>query len=170
MSDWNPSDELFRTRIKALVDNLGIDKVARRFRKSKRTIKRWPKGETRPSKKVKRRVVRSGRKYTGSVSRGRDSSGRFSVSQTIYNPSVVNRERSAQNRARDRRRRAIQEARTPSEVARAESLPEDADRDAFLSLDRLLLARPDLSDEFYDDDPQGWAAWRANYNVLKGSV
>lgn len=167
------SDETFRTRLRALVERDGIEGVQNFYNVSRRTVRRWISGETRPrSPRTASSVSRRGRAITGNVVQTRNAQGQFT---TVLRGRGAQAYRVAQERTRETRREAISSALTPSEREMAEAMPDDVDIDAYVDWEQRrqnLLEAEQLGyyGDFYDyygyDD--SWEDWRADYGAIRG--
>ena len=150
-----PSDELFQSRIRELVRIQGYERQQRLYGVTRRTIRRWEAGETRPSQATRRSVVERGLRASGEpVIRERDARGRFTAGRQIFDPASIRAVRAERSRRRRERLRALQSARTERSRQRAESMPEDVTFDEALDIQRVLLQRFDNVTE------QDWIEWR----------
>ena len=156
--EWSPSDELFRARLRALVEDRGRAAVASRYGRSERTVQNWLAQRTRPGVDTRRSVSRTGRTVTGASVQTRPG-------QTgIIDPRVIRARQMAQQNIQRTRQRSIEQARTPSERQMAEAMPTEVNDDVFVDLDqrrRELLEREARGDygewqEMYDL----WEDWR----------
>tara|TARA_R100000908_G_C3701263_1_gene111654 strand:- start:9 stop:596 length:588 start_codon:yes stop_codon:yes gene_type:complete len=131
-----PNDETFRIRARALLEEQGAARLARRYGVSEGTIRNYAAGRTTPrDAAVMRNMTRAGRRITGAAIQIRDTrTGRFGV--TIADPNVVRYVEVQRDRIQNSRRIAIEEATTPSGRARAESMPTEVDFDLVLDLQR----------------------------------
>ena len=191
-----PNEETFRIRARALLNEQGASRLARRYGVSESTIRNYASGRTVPrDARIMRNMTRAGRRITGASIQVRDEAGRFST--TIADPNMVRYVEVQRERIRDRRRVAIQEATTPASRARAESLPQEVDFDLVLDLqrrrrallnanvrgDRILNTRTgrvveggEIVDEIegdeYDflDDYDYWARWRMDLERSYGRM
>jgi len=191
-----PNEETFRIRARALLDEQGASRLARRYGVSESTIRNYASGRTVPrDASIMRNMTRAGRRITGASIQVRDDAGRFST--TIADPNMVRYVEVQRDRIRERRRVAIQEATTPASRARAESLPQEVDFDLVLDLqrrrrallnanvrgDRILNTRTgrvveggEIVDEIegdeYDflDDYDYWARWRSDLERSYGRM
>jgi len=191
-----PNEETFRIRARALLDEQGASRLARRYGVSESTIRNYASGRTIPrDARIMRNMTRAGRRITGASIQIRDEAGRFST--TIADPNMVRYVEVQRDRIRERRRVAIQEATTPASRARAESLPQEVDFDLVLDLqrrrrallnanvrgDRILNTRTgrvvegqEIADEIvgdeYDflDDYDYWARWRSDLERSYGRM
>ena len=167
---WNPSDELFRVRLRALVEARGRASVARTYGRSERTVQNWMGQRTRPSADVRRRVSRTGRTVTGPSIQTRP--GR----PGIMDPRVIRARQMAQQNLQRTRERRLSQARTPSERQMIISTPSQVDDRVFIDLDqrrRELLDREHSGD--YDDWDELyylWEEWRedivGSYEAISG--
>ena len=191
-----PNEETFRIRARALLDEQGASRLARRYGVSESTIRNYASGRTVPrDARIMRNMTRAGRRITGASIQVRDDAGRFST--TIADANMVRYVEVQRDRIRERRRVAIQEATTPASRARAESLPQEVDFDLVLDLqrrrrallnanvrgDRILNTRTgrvveggEIVDEIegdeYDflDDYDYWARWRSDLERSYGRM
>ena len=191
-----PNEETFRIRARALLDEQGATRLARRYGVSESTIRNYASGRTVPrDANIMRNMTRAGRRITGASIQVRDEAGRFST--TIADPNMVRYVEVQRERIRERRRVAIQEATTASSRARAESLPQDVDFNLVLDLqrrrrallnanirgDRILNTRTgrvveggEIADELLDDetdffdDYDYWARWRMDLERSYGRM
>jgi len=191
-----PNEETFRIRARALLNEQGASRLARRYGVSESTIRNYASGRTIPrDARIMRNMTRAGRRITGASIQIRDEAGRFST--TIADPNMVRYVEVQRDRIRERRRVAIQEATTPASRARAESLPQEVDFDLVLDLqrrrrallnanvrgDRILNTRTgrvvegqEIADEIvgdeYDflDDYDYWARWRSDLERSYGRM
>ena len=191
-----PNEETFRIRARALLEEQGAARLARRYGVSESTIRNYAAGRSTPrDASVMRNMTRAGRRITGAAVQVRDSAtGRFGV--TIADPNMVRYVEVQRARIQTARRVAIEEATTPASRARAESMPSDVDFDLVLDLqrrrqallrgrvrgDRILntetgevlegdeIAEGLLGEEydFYDFDY--WARWRADLERSYGRI
>jgi len=153
-----------------MIQERGIERVAKQYGKSERTVSQWQKGPDaqRPSADIRRRVSRSGRKYSGAA-----------FQPEVGQPAVVDRDvlrlRQELNEQYARQReRAIEQARTPADRQVAQAMPTEADTDLIRTLDvqkREMLDREASGEdtgedsELYDD----WADWRDALNASYGA-
>lgn len=170
---WNPSDGLFRTRLHYLIGERGIDRVAGDYGVQRRTVRRWARGENSPSADTRRSVSNRGRRITGPIDRGRGEGGQFSTAQNITDPRVIRMREVLDERFRERRRVAIQEATTPSQIAQAESMPSYVDRAELISMDerRRRLIESEFYENYWDEfgyDEDSWDDWRSAYEAMSG--
>lgn len=185
-----PNEETFRIRARALLDEQGASRLARRYGVSESTIRNYASGRTVPrDARIMRNMTRAGRRITGASVQVRDDAGRFST--TIADPNMVRYVEVQRERIRERRRVAIQEATTPSSRARAESLPQEVDFDLVLDLqrrrrallnanirgDRILNTQTgeiveggEIAEYAFFEDFDYWARWRADLERSYGRM
>ena len=171
-----PNEETFRIRARALLQEQGAARLARRYGVSEGTIRNYAAGRTTPrDAAVMRNMTRAGRRITGAAVQVRDSQGRFGV--TIADPNMVSYVRRQRERIQTARRVAIEEATTPASRARAESMPTDVDFDLVLDLQRrrqrLLQEGAKGEDEVYDSEMDfydDWARWRDDLERSYGRI
>lgn len=155
---WTPSDELFRARLRALVEDRGRAAVARRYGRSERTVQNWLAQRTRPGADTRRSVSRTGRTVTGASVQTRPG-------QTgIIDPRVIRARQQAQINLRRARERQLAQANTPAQRAQAEALPTEVDDRVFADLDqrrRQMLEREARGDyDEWEELAYLWDEWR----------
>ena len=168
------SDETFRTRLRALVDRDGIEGVQDFYGVSRRTVRRWISGDTTPrASNTMRSVSRRGQRITGNVIQRRNAStGQF---ETVLRGRGAQAYRAQESRVRTQRQIAIQEALTPADRARAESMPTEPDIDAWADWEQRyddLQEATQLGylDDFYDyyGYDYSWEDFRNLYEQMAG--
>jgi len=168
------SDETFRVRLRALVDRDGIEGVQDFYGVSRRTVRRWIGGETTPQAgNTARSVSRRGQRITGNVIQTRnEATGRF---ETRLRGRGAQAFRAQEERVSRRRELAIQEANTPADRARAESMPTEPDIDAWADWEQRyddLQEATQLGylDDFYDyyGYDYDWEDFRNLYEQMAG--
>ncbi len=168
------SDETFRVRLRALVDRDGIDGVQDFYGVSRRTVRRWISGETTPQAgNTARSVSRRGQRITGSVIQTRNpSTGQF---ETRLRGRGAQAFRAQEERVSRRRQIAIQEANTPADRARAESMPTEPDIDAWADWEQRYNDLQEATqlgylDDFYDyyGYDYDWEDFRSLYEQMSG--
>ncbi len=168
------SDETFRVRLRALVDRDGIEGVQDFYGVSRRTVRRWISGETTPQAgNTARSVSRRGQRITGNVIQTRnEATGRF---ETRLRGRGAQAFRAQEERVSRRRELAIQEANTPADRARAESMPTEPDIDAWADWEQRyddLQEATQLGylDDFYDyyGYDYDWEDFRNLYEQMAG--
>lgn len=172
--EWRPSDQVFTTRVRALIERDGVQGVADFYGVSPATARRWRDGGQPRSEATARSVARRGRAETGTVLQL--PGGRFSAERTVYNPDSVAFVRTVAERRRTTAAAAIRNATNPAERAMAEALPttvsarEATDFDTRLgNLEYATLRGFDL-DEFIDyfGYMDSWDNFRSNYEQMAG--
>lgn len=168
------SDETFRVRLRALVDRDGIDGVQDFYGVSRRTVRRWISGETSPqASNTARSVSRRGQRITGNVIQTRNAStGQF---ETRLRGRGAQAFRAQEERVSRRREIAIQEANTPADRARAESMPTEPDIDAWADWEQRYNDLQEATqlgylDDFYDyyGYDYDWEDFRNLYEQMSG--
>lgn len=168
--EWTPSEETFASRLHYMVEDRGIQAVADRYSSAgsagsrRRTVRRWLRGETRPSANVRRSVARSGRSSTGPALR---TPVGYIIDPRMRRLAEVQREQRAAER-----RAALQEARTPSQQAMAQAMDDEPDYNEIRTLEqrrRRMLEADYRGDEYWDDS---WDDWRddvvSSYEMMAG--
>ena len=73
-----PNEETFRIRARALLEEQGAARLARRYGVSESTIRNYAAGRSTPrSARTMRNITRAGRRITGAAVQVRDSQGRL---------------------------------------------------------------------------------------------
>lgn len=171
--EWVPSNELFRNRLYYLVEERGIERVARQRGRTPATIRAWLRGDRRPSGRTRRNIVVAGRRLTGPVAQGRQD-GRFTTTTQLVDPRVIRMEEVLNERYRQRREVAIREATTNRQQQMAEALPVAVDREALIDMDtrrQRLIESEYYGDEYWDEygyEFDTWDDWRSSYAELAG--
>jgi len=104
------SDNTFTNRINFLVREQGIDRQARQYGVTRRTIRRWQGGETRPSNRVRESVRRRGLTAGSPTAEVRRIDGRFAPAQRSVDTSAFNANAAINRGLRRRRNAAIRDA------------------------------------------------------------
>lgn len=167
---------IFRARLEFLIEEQGIERTARFYGRSTRTVRRWLEGEATPSQSIRESVRRRGLTAGAPQAQQVRTDGRFTAEGTIARGGSQRAVTSINRRLRRVRDAEIRRARRAGDerqIRVARTLPTrltrpEADTLA-LSRERLLNA-PDIDDENYDDywddypdDYQSWDAWREAY-------
>ena len=163
---YTPRQSTFRIRLAALAEERGVDRIASDYGRSRETVRRWLRGTQRPSARVQRSVVRRGRRITGPARRVRDPrTGRISFRVTSMRGARATEV--LRQRRSERRRVAIEEARTPRQVAIAEGMPEGLteEEEAYLEDE---LAQLLIDDALGYDTSERWEAFRRRYGAIYG--
>jgi len=180
MPRWAVSDEVFRTRLRGLIERDGRQAVADRYSSAqtaagrRRLVGRWERGGA-TSAANRRSVARRGRSATGPAVQLQDSAtGRI---RYLIDPRAITARRRLQQRETRRRERIGREATTPAEIAAEEAqeqIPVEGMFDDFLfdwegERDNLLLREAQgeetgFGSALYDD----WETWRSGYEQMAG--
>lgn len=115
------SDTTFQNRINFLVREQGIERQAEFYGVTRRTIRRWQGGETRPSARVRDSVRRRGLTAGSPIAEQRRENGRFASAQRSVDTSAFNANAAINRGLRRRRNAAIRDARARGNV-RAERM------------------------------------------------
>lgn len=172
--EWRPSDQVFTTRVRALIERDGVRGVADFYGVSPATARRWRDGGQPRNEATARSVARRGRAETGTVLQL--PGGRFSAERTVYNPDSVAFVRAVAERRRTTAQAALRNATNPAERAMAEALPttvsvqEATDFDTRLENLEYATLRGFDADDFFDyfgyyDD---WDDFRSSYEEIGG--
>ena len=167
--EWRPSEQIFTTRVRALVERDGTRGVADFYGVSTATVRRWQGGGQPRSPSTARSVARRGRVETGPALQL--GGGRFDPERTVYNPDTVAFVRTVRERRRTRRQAAVRNARSPQERAMAESLPATVSTEEATDFDTRLGNLEYASLRGFDDDEffeyfgyeDNWDRFRQNY-------
>jgi len=168
------SNETFRVRLRALVDRDGIEGVQDFYGVTRRTVRNWISGETSPrASNTARSVSRRGQRITGNVIQTRnEATGRF---ETRLRGRGAQAYRAQEERVSRRREIAIQEANTPADRARAESMPTEPDLDAWADWEQRYNDLQEATqlgylDDFYDyyGYDYDWEDFRTLYEQMSG--
>lgn len=172
--EWRPSNQVFTTRVRALIERDGVSGVADFYDVSPATVRRWRDGGQPRSISDARSVARRGRVETGAVLQL--GGGRFSADRTVYNPDSVAFVRRVAERRRTSAEAAIRNATTPAERAMAQARPTTVSIDEAVDFDRRLenleyatLQGFDYMD-FYDYFGyfDSWDDFRSTYEQMAG--
>lgn len=172
--EWRPSDQVFTTRVRALVARDGRAGVADFYGVSPRTVARWEGGGQPRAESTARSVARRGRVETGPALQL--GGGRFSAERTVYNPDTVAFVRTVQARRESVQAAAVRNATNPIERAMAEALPTSVSVAEATNFDERLgnleyaTLRGWELEEFldyfgYEDD---WDSFRSAYEQMAG--
>lgn len=172
--EWRPSDQVFTTRVRALIERDGVEGVADFYGVSPTTARRWRDGGQPRSDSTARSVARRGRVETGAVLQ--IPGGRFSPERTVYNPDSVAFVRTVAERRRTTAEAALRNATNPAERAMAEALPttvsvqEATDFDTRLENLEYATLRGFDEQDFYDyfGYYDGWDDFRSTYEQMAG--
>ena len=160
------SDITFQNRINFLVAEQGIERQAEFYGVTRRTIRRWQGGETRPSARVRDSVRRRGLTAGAEPAEQRREGGRFTAPQRDRFTAAFNVERSINRERRRTRNAAIRDAQLRGNVRSeriARALPTRITEN---ELRALLDERERLVDE--NADGVEWGSWRENYYAYIG--
>ena len=165
-NEYTPTRQTFRVRLAALVEERGVRRTAEFYDRSPETVRRWLRGTQRPSARVQRSVVRRGLRITGPSRRGRDPT----TGQFTSRPQTARGARATEvlrQRRRERRRTAVEEARTERQRAIAEGMPEGLteEEEAYLEDE---LAQLLIDDALGYDTSERWEAFRRRYGAIYG--
>jgi hypothetical protein len=171
---WNPSDELFTTRVNDLIRTRGIDYVANLTGRTNQTVRRWSRGGQASNRAMRESVARAGLRTRQGERQSPSTQviqsrvgGRFSTEGQIISSGISRRYRMRVRQAEAQRSAAIESARTPRqrEMAEAQTQRELAGtRQEWADLDaqyRALESRDldAINEAFgteYDYDPYWW--------------
>ena len=162
---WNVQPELFRQHLPYIIAERGYAGAEATLRRmgqprSRQTIRRWVRGETTPSARVRRGISRSGRRITG-----RSRQSRPGQPGRVPDPNISTLRGNLRSDLQRRRQRAIEGATTPSMRAAAEALPTTPDENLLDSLEnqRQDLLRREATGERPGDGSDlsaEWDEWR----------
>lgn len=159
-----PSDALFQDRLRAMILNRGIDKVARQYNVTERTVQRWNDSGSKPSAKIQNSVQRIGIQYTGAVVQ--TFSGKFASEKNITTQNARQAEDAIVERYRDDLETSLRNAKGQKQQAIAQRKLDnlgnfkDDLRERIIDLD-AKLARARESDS--QDD---WNDFRSAYSDM----
>lgn len=169
MPSFNPSDQLFTTRVRALAERDGVQGIADFYGVQRRTARRWLAGGQPRSLDTQRSVVRRARPLTGAVVQG---PGQFSTRNTIYRRDAITFFRRQQQLRRDRQTAAIANASTPEQFAMADAMLTDITIEEARAFESEMLRRRDflVQGEFeeYFGYEDSWDNWRSDYYQMRG--
>ncbi len=174
MPSNRPSDELVTSRLQDMISREGISGVMDRYGVGRRTVQSWMSGGRIQSNATARSIARTGLRlgYSQPVIQNRER-GRFTTRGSIVDSRAIAYERAQTERLTTRRNIAIREATTPSQIASAEAMPIEPDRDFVVDLSRrrqALLASGVTGDEsFYDPEYGFWDSWDEWRDALESS-
>tara|TARA_R100001463_G_scaffold25105_2_gene59614 strand:+ start:1284 stop:1778 length:495 start_codon:yes stop_codon:yes gene_type:complete len=160
------SDITFQNRINFLVEVQGIERQAQFYGVTRRTIRRWQGGETRPSARVRDSVRRRGLTAGAEPAEQRREGGRFTAPERDRFTAAFNVERSINRERRRTRNAAIRDAQLRGNVRSermARALPSRISENELRALldrrERLLAGEEEESE---------WGSWRADYYAYVG--
>ena len=104
------SRRIFRARLEFLVEEQGIERQARFYGRTTRTIRRWLEGETTPSRGVRESVRRRGLTAGAPQSIQVRTRGRFTEEGTVASGGSINAVASINRRRRRERQARIRQA------------------------------------------------------------
>lgn len=168
MPEYTPTQGTFTYRLAALVNERGIDRVAQDYDRSPRTVRGWIRGQTRPSGRTQRSVVRRGLRLTGPTTRRRNpQTGQFEV---IARDRRTSRAVSTIIDSRLSRRRAIEETATSDRQREAAFMePIQPTDEEVQDLDRQL--QQITKDEALGRDTSAqWRRFDRDYKAMMGNA
>ena len=126
---WNPSDELFSSRVDDLVRARGINYVANLTNRTPQTVRRWMRGGQASNRRLRESVARAGLRTRQGETQTPSTQviqsrvgGRFSTEGQIVMSGLARRYRRERASAESRIQAARESARTPRQREMAESL------------------------------------------------
>lgn len=147
---WNPSDELFTTRVNDLIRTRGIDYVANLTNRTPQTVRRWSRGGQARNIRARQSIARAGLRTIRGESQSPSVQviqsrvgGRFSTEGQIVSSGMARRFRQVRRQARAQRRAAIESATTDRQrrMAEAQTVDEIAgSREEWADLDAQYRA------------------------------
>lgn len=160
------SDITFQNRINFLVAEQGIERQTEFYGVTRRTVRRWQAGETRPSARVRESVRRRGLTAGAEPSEQRRVDGRFATPERDRYTAAFNVERSINRERRRTRNAAIRDAQLRGNV-RAERMARALPTRI---TDNELQALLDERDRLLDEEGSSieWGSWRDDYYAYIG--
>lgn len=192
---YNPSDDLFTSRVQDLIRTRGSAYVQRLTNRSADTVRRWGRGGQASSFAIRRSVTRAGLRTVGDETRTPSAPvvqsrvrGRFSTEGQIITSGIARRFRSETSRAQAQRAASLESARTGRQREMAEDLTVDeiaGTQQEWSNLDaqyQALQSRDldaineafgteyDYEDYWWELDwyIDLWEDWRSNYEAQSG--
>ena len=173
---WNPSNELFTTRVNDLIRTRGIDYVANLTNRTPQTVRRWSRGGQARNVRAREAIARAGLRQLRGESQSPSVQviqsrvgGRFSTEGQIVSSGIARRFRQRRRQASAQRRAAIESATTDRQRRMAESQTVDeiaGSREEWADLDaqyRALESRDlDAINEAFGTSYQDEPYWYEN--------
>ena len=125
---WNPSEELFTTRVNDLIRTRGVNYVANLTNRTPQTVRRWSRGGQARNISARQSIARAGLRTISGESQSPSVQvvqsrvgGRFSTEGQIVSSGIARRFRQVRRQAGAQRRAAIESATTDRQRRMAES-------------------------------------------------
>ena len=160
----SPSNALFQDRLRAMIQNRGIEAVAKQYNRTPATVGRWTDSDSKPSAKIQNSVQRIGIQYTGAVVQ--TFNGQFSSDKNITTQNARQAEDSIISKYKDDLETSLRNAQGSKQKAMVQSKIDNIGtyegdlRERIISLDALLSRARETDDE---DD---WSDFRSAYSDM----